>query len=70
MKWFYKLRKMNFELLFDIVIYGLVIFFILLIVYLLWFVVIVFFSNFLDVVNGKVWFIFREWKLDGYLCFI
>ena len=67
MKWFHKSRKTNSELLFDIVTYGLAIFLILLIVYPLWFVVIASFSNPSDVANGKVWFIPREWKLDGYL---
>jgi len=66
-KWFHKSRKTNSELLFDIVTYGLAIFLILLIVYPLWFVVIASFSNPSDVANGKVWFIPREWKLDGYL---
>ena len=67
MRWFHKSRKTNSELLFDIVTYGLAIFLILLIVYPLWFVVIASFSNPSDVANGKVWFIPREWKLDGYL---
>lgn len=67
MKWFHKSRKTNSELLFDIVTYGLAIFLILLIVYPLWFVVIASFSNPSDVANGKVWFIPRQWKLDGYL---
>ena len=67
MKWFHNSRKTNSELLFDIVTYGLAIFLILLIVYPLWFVVIASFSNPSDVANGKVWFIPREWKLDGYL---
>jgi len=66
-RWFHKSRKTNSELLFDIVTYGLAIFLILLIVYPLWFVVIASFSNPSDVANGKVWFIPREWKLDGYL---
>jgi len=65
-KLFQHARKTKSEILFDIFIYGLAICLILLIVYPLWFVIIASFSNPSDVATGKVWFIPREWRLDGY----
>ena len=66
MKLFQHARKTKSEIFFDIFIYGLAICLILLIVYPLWFVIIASFSNPSDVATGKVWFIPREWRLDGY----
>ena len=66
MKLFQHARKTKSETLFDIFIYGLAICLILLIVYPLWFVIIASFSNPSDVATGKVWFIPKEWRLDGY----
>ena len=66
MKLFQHARKTKSEILFDVFIYGLAICLILLIVYPLWFVIIASFSNPSDVATGKVWFIPREWRLDGY----
>ena len=66
LKLFQHARKTKSEILFDIFIYGLAICLILLIVYPLWFVIIASFSNPSDVATGKVWFIPREWRLDGY----